>query len=117
MAGLENLLAQVQPITGPASLDAVAAALSPEEQAMVAAGKDPYAEGGLIGQQALPGMTAQTGGPGSPARPAGGLTPEARMAIGQALQETLNAIGQPANEADAVAVQSIQNAMTALVGG
>lgn len=114
MAGLENLLAQVQPVTGPASLDAVAAALSPEEQAMVAAGRDPYAEAGLVGQSALPGMMAQTGGP---AQPQGGLTPEARMAIGQALQETLNAIGQPANEADAVAVQSIQNAMTALVGG
>ena len=113
MPGLENLIAQVQPITGPASMDAAAAALSPQDAALAAAGIDPFGgdQGMLGGQSAMPGMAAQAG------VPAPGLTPEARQAIGSALQETLNAIGQPTNESDAVAVQSIQNAMMALIGG
>ena len=113
MPGLENLIAQVQPITGPASMDAAAAALSPQDAALAAAGIDPFGgdQGMLGGQSAMPGMAAQTGAP------APGLTPEARQAIGSALQETLNAIGQPTNESGAVAVQSIQNAMMALIGG
>lgn len=117
MPGLENLIAQVQPMTGPASMDAAAAALSPQDAALAAAGIDPFGgdQGMLGGQQAMPGMAAQTG-VSAPA-PAPGLTPEARQAIGSALQETLNAIGQPTNESDAVAVQSIQNAMMALIGG
>ena len=115
MPGLENLIAQVQPMTGPASMDAAAAALSPEEAALAAAGIDPFGgdQGMLGGQPAMSGMGAQTGTPA----PAAGLTLEARQAIGSALQETLNAIGQPTNESDAVAVQSIQNAMMALIGG
>lgn len=113
MAGLNDLVAQVQPKTGPASLDAVVAALSPD-QALAAQGIDPYGnDQGMLGGQ--PGMLPpQTKG----AAPAPvGLTPENRMAIGAMLQETLNAIGQPGNEADAVAAQSIQNAIAALVGG
>ena len=45
------------------------------------------------------------------------MTPEARLAIGQILQESLAALGQPADESTAVAAQSIQNAIMALGGG
>lgn len=112
MPGLNDLRAQVQPMTGPASVDAAIAALNPQEQAMLAAGIDPFGvDQGMMGGQ--PGVAQGT--PQQAASP--GLTPEARLAIGQALSQTLAAIGQPTNEADAVAVQSIQNALTALAGG
>lgn len=112
MPGLNDLRAQVQPMTGPASVDAAIAALNPQEQAMLAAGIDPFgADQGMMEGQ--PGVAQGT--PQQAASP--GLTLEARLAIGQALSQTLAAIGQPTNEADAVAVQSIQNALTALAGG
>lgn len=114
MPGLQDLVAQAQPKTGPASLDAVVAALSPQEQALVAQGIDPYGndQGMMAGQPGL--LPPQTQGASS--APVG-LTPENRMAIGAMLEETLKAIGQPGNEADAVAAQSIQNAISALIGG
>lgn len=114
MPGLSDLNKIVQPITGPASMDAAIAALSPQELAMAQAGIDPYgADQGMM--QGQPGI-AQAQSQGAISQPAT-LTPEARMAIGQVLQESLAAIGQPASEQDAVAAQSIQNALMALTGG
>lgn len=109
MPGLQDLVAQAQPKTGPASLDAVVAALSPQEQALAAQGVD---QGMMAGQPEMLPPQMQGASP-APA----GLTPENRMAIGAMLEETLKAIGQPGNEADAVAAQSIQNAISALIGG
>ena len=109
MPGLNDLQKTTQPSTGPASLVAVVAALSPQEHAMVQAGIDPYGEGVPAGTPGTPvGLQQQA---------SSGLTPEARLAIGQILQESLAALGQPADESTAVAAQSIQNAIMALGGG
>lgn len=118
MPGLNDLKAQVQPITGPASVDAVLAALSPQEAAMVSQGIDPYGsdQGMMQGQPAVGGGEIAPVNEGT-AIPTSNLTPQTRAAIGQALQDSLSVLGQPATEADAVAVQSIQNAIMALSGG
>lgn len=118
MPGLQDLKAQVQPITGPASVDAALAALNPQELAMVSQGIDPYgADQGMMQEQGAVNaeIAGANGGGAIPAQPT--LTPQTRAAIGQALQDSLSVLGQPATEADAVAVQSIQNAIAALSGG
>ena len=115
MPGLEELLKQTQPITGPASLDVVAAALSPQDQALAAAGIDPFGgdQGMLQGQAGM----AQGGMQGAIPQQAPMLSPETRMAISAQLQQSLMALGQPTNEADAMAAQNIQSALMALGGG
>lgn len=45
MPGLQSLNAQAQPMTGDASIEAALAALSPQDQAKLAAGIDPLADG------------------------------------------------------------------------
>lgn len=103
---LQNLNKQAQNITGPASIDAALAALSPEEQQMVLQGIDPY------------GQDMSQVSPAAPINANMGLRPEDRIAIGQGLQQILSTIGDPSNENDAAAVMSIQNAIQALgVGG
>lgn len=109
--GLQNVVAAAQPITGESSIEAALAALSPQEQAAVMAGVDPYgADAGMMGGQpaVAPEMMAQTTGP----QP--GLSPEARMAIAENLATILNSVGTPTNEADAAFTSSIQNAIMAL---
>lgn len=109
--GLQNVVAAAQPITGESSIEAALAALSPQEQAAVMAGVDPYAGSAVMGGQpaVAPEMLGQTG----PVVQSG-LTPEARMAIAENLSAILNSVGAPANEADAAFTSSIQNAIMAL---
>ena len=107
--GLQNVVAAAQPITGESSIEAALAALSPQEQAAIMAGVDPYAGSAVMGGQAAvaPEMMGQTG-------VQSGLTPEARMAIAENLSAILNSVGAPTNEADAAFTSSIQNAIMAL---
>lgn len=102
--GLQGLNNQVQPVTGPASIQSALQALSPEDQALVAQGIDPF--GGDQGMMA-----------GQPAVVPQGLTPETRLAMGEMLNQMLSSFGQPTNEADAAAMTSIQNALQALSMG
>lgn len=119
MPGLQDLQRAAMPITGPASVDAVVAALSPQEIAMASQGIDPFGsdQGMMQGQSAIAGAMPQGAIPGQAPTQMSGLTPEARMAIGQMLEQSLAAIGQPASEGDAMAMQSIQNALMALQAG
>lgn len=106
--GLEGLRGAVQPITGPSSIDAALAALSPEEQALALAGIDPMGgDAGMMGGQPAvsPEMMAQT---------TGGLSPADRVAIAENLAGILAALGAPQNESDAAVSTSIQNAIMAL---
>lgn len=102
--GLQGLNNQVQPVTGPASIQSALQALSPEDQALVAQGIDPFG-----GDQGM--MTGQ------PAVVPQGLSPETRMAMGEMLNQMLSSFGQPTNEADVAAMTSIQNALQALSMG
>lgn len=109
--GLQNVVAAAQPITGESSIEAALAALSPQEQAAVMAGVDPYgADSGMMGGQPAvnPAVPANGGAPQA------GLSPEARMAIAENLATILNSVGTPTNEADAAFTSSIQNAIMAL---
>lgn len=108
--GLQGLQNAVQPMTGPSSIEAALAALSPEEQSLVLSGVDPYGgdTGMMAGQPAVnPAMMNQT---------ASTLSPEARMAISESLAGLMAAMGNPGNEREAAAIASIQNAMMALSG-
>lgn len=108
MAGLQSLQNQVQPITGEASIEAALAALSPQEQALVAAGIDPMGgDAGMMGGQVAPNPVAAAPQDAS-------LSPENRMAIGETLSQILGMVGNPQTENDASLVSSIQNAIMAL---
>ena len=109
MPGLQSLNAQVQPITGNASIDAALAALSPQDQAKLAAGIDPLADGSAIPSVdgGVPGMV-----PNNPP-----LTPEARAAIGAQLQQILQSLPPASSEADAALGSSLENAIGALMMG
>ena len=107
--GLQGLNNQIQPVTGPASIQSALQALSPEDQALVAQGIDPFG-----GDQ---GMMAGQPVAGQPMAVPQGLSPETRMAMGEMLNQMLSSFGQPTNEADAAAMTSIQNALQALSMG
>ena len=102
--GLPGMQAAVQPITGPASMDAAAMALSPEEMALVAQGIDPFGEG-----------TMAPAGMPSPA--AGGMDPQTRAALGSALQQILASMPAPSSDADQAVVMGLEQAMMALQAG
>lgn len=110
MPGLQSLNAQVQPMTGDASIEAALAALSPAEQAAVMSGADPLGDGSAM----APGMAPMPNG--MPAQNVG-LGPEARAAIGAQLQQILASLPAPATEADAALGSSLENAIGALMMG
>lgn len=111
MPGLQGLQQQVAPATGQTSIDMALAALSPEEQALVAAGIDPMGgDAGMMGGQVAPNPAAA-----NPQGPAGGsLTPETRAAIGETLTQILGMVGNPQTEGAAQLSSSLQNAILAL---
>lgn len=102
--GLAGMQAAVQPITGPASMDAAAMALSPEEMALAAQGIDPFGEGtGAV--------------PGTPSPAVGGMDPQTRAALGSALQQILASMPAPSSDADQAVVTGLEQAMMALQAG
>lgn len=93
-------------VTGQTSIEDALAALSPEEQAMVAQGIDPFGgDQGMMGGQ-------PAAGPIPPQAPAG---PNAEETIG-ILQQLIQTIPQD-SEANQVAVGSIATAIDALMQG
>lgn len=113
MAG-QNLAGAMQPIApmkdlrGEASMQDLVAMLNPQEQALLAQGRDPFGgDQGMLGGQ-----------PGMPASQAGSAQAQALQA--QAVVENLyNALQgiNPQDETSALAAASIQTAIDALTGG
>lgn len=108
MPNLQNLPGQVQPMTGDASVEAALAALSPQEQALVAQGIDPYADGNEPSIGSYPPGVIPNGE---------GLSPEQRVQLGAQLQELLAGLPKPSNPADAKFMTDIASAIEALSAG
>lgn len=117
--GINGLRNSVQPMTGNASIEAAMLALSPEEQALVAQGIDPF--GGDAG--GLGGMYGTSAGPVdvnaalASAQNARALGPQQKAELITVLSEILASIGTPTDEESATVSSSIQNAIMALGAG
>lgn len=117
--GINGLRNAVQPMTGNASIEAAMLALSPEEQALVAQGIDPF--GGDVG--GLGGMYKTSAGPVdvnaalAEAQNVRALEPQQKAELMTVLSEILASIGTPTDEESAAVSSSIQNAMMALGAG
>lgn len=117
--GINGLRNAVQPMTGNASIEAAMLALSPEEQALVAQGIDPF--GGDVG--GLGGMYKTSAGPVdvnaalTMAQNARALEPQQKAELMTVLSEILASIGTPTDEESAAVSSSIQNAIMALGAG
>lgn len=117
--GINGLRNSVQPMTGNASIEAAMLALSPEEQAMVAQGIDPY--GGDAG--GLGGMYRTSAGPVdvnaalAAAQNTRALEPQQKAELITVLSEILASIGTPTDAESATVSSSIQNAIMALGAG
>ena len=100
MPNLQNLPAQVQPITGDASIEAAMAALSPQDQALIAQGIDPLSDNeGPIVNGGVPGVI-----------PNPGMTPEMKMQLGATLQEILKSLPAPASQGEDAVRVSLESA-------
>lgn len=117
--GINGLRNSVQPMTGNASIEAAMLALSPEEQALVAQGIDPF--GGDAG--GLGGMYGTSAGPVdvnaalAKAQNARALEPQQKAELITVLSEILASIGTPTDAESATVSSSIQNAIMALGAG
>lgn len=117
--GINGLRNSVQPMTGNASIEAAMLALSPEEQALVAQGIDPF--GGDAG--GLGGMYGTSAGPVdvnaalASAQNARALEPQQKAELMTVLSEILASIGTPTDAESATVSSSIQNAIMALGAG
>lgn len=117
--GINGLRNSVQPMTGNASIEAAMLALSPEEQALVAQGIDPF--GGDAG--GLGGMYGTSAGPVdvnaalAKAQNARALEPQQKAELMTVLSEILASIGTPTDAESATVSSSIQNAIMALGAG
>lgn len=117
--GINGLRNSVQPMTGNASIEAAMLALSPEEQALVAQGIDPF--GGDAG--GLGGMYGTSAGPVdvnaalASAQNARALGPQQKAELMTVLSEILASIGTPTDAESAAVSSSIQNAIMALGAG
>ena len=117
--GINGLRNSVQPLTGNASIEAAMLALSPEEQALVAQGIDPF--GGDAG--GLGGMYKTSAGPVdvnaalASAQNARALEPQQNAELMTVLSELLASIGTPTDAESAPVSSSIQNAIMALGAG
>lgn len=106
MPGLQDLTAATKPMTGPTSVEAAIAALNPQDVVALAQGIDPLADGSVIAPGQVPSAPSNSS-----------LSPEMKAMLGARLQEMLQMLGTPQNEADAAFSTSIQNALMSLGGG
>lgn len=117
--GINGLRNSVQPMTGNASIEAAMLALSPEEQALVAQGIDPYGSdvGGLGGMYKTSAGPVDVNAALASAQNARALEPQQKAELMTVLSEILASIGTPTDEESAAVSSSIQNAIMALGAG
>lgn len=117
--GINGLRNSVQPMTGNASIEAAMLALSPEEQALVAQGIDPFGgdAGGAGGMYKTPAGPVDVNAALATAQNARALEPQQKAELMTVLSEILASIGTPTDAESAAVSSSIQNAIRALGAG
>lgn len=115
--GINGLRNSVQPMTGNSSIEAAMMALSPDEQAMVAQGIDPFADGGMAGMYGTSAGPVDVNRALAAAQNPTGLSQTEKAELMTVLSEILASIGNRGDEESAVVSSSIQNAIMALGAG